>query len=62
MKPSTVRNYQDLIRLHIKPALGAVRLQELHAHTVQSFVNGIDRAPATVRLICGVLSEALEKP
>ena len=61
VKPSTVRNYRDLIRLHIKPALGAVRLQELHAHTVQNFINGINRAPATVRLICGVLSEALEK-
>ncbi len=61
VKPSTVRNYRDLIRLHIKPALGAVRLQDLHAHTVQGFINGIDRAPATVRLICGVLSTALEK-
>lgn len=61
VKPSTVRNYRDLIRLHIKPALGAVRLQDLHAHMVQSFINGIDRAPATVRLICGVLSTALEK-
>ena len=61
VKPSTVRNYRDLIRLHIKPALGAVRLQDLHAHTVQNFINGIDRAPATVRLICGVLSAALEK-
>lgn len=61
VKPSTVRNYRDIIRLHIKPALGAIRLADLHAHTVQSFINGIDRAPATVRLICGVLSEALEK-
>lgn len=61
VKPSTVRNYRDLIRLHITPALGAVRLQDLHAHTVQNFINSIDRAPATVRLICGVLSAALEK-
>ncbi|MCI9156771.1 MAG: site-specific integrase [Oscillibacter sp.] len=61
VKPSTVRNYRDLIRLHIKPALGAVRLQDMHAHTVQNFINGIDRAPATVRLICGVLGTALEK-
>lgn len=61
VKPSTVRNYRNIIRLHINPALGAVRLQDIHAHTVQSFINGIDRAPATVRLICGVLSEALEK-
>lgn len=61
VKLSTVRNYRDLIRLHIKPALGAVRLQDIHAHTVQNFINGIDRASATVRLICGVLSAALEK-
>ncbi len=61
VKPSTVRNYRDLIRLHIKPALGAVRLQDLHAHTVQNFINSIDRSPATVRLISGVLSESLEK-
>ena len=60
-EPSTVRNYTDVIRLHIKPAMGAVKLSELHPHMVQSFINGIDRAPATVRLICGVLSKALEK-
>ena len=35
VKPSTVRNYRDLIRLHIKPALGAVRLPGIHSHTVQ---------------------------
>lgn len=46
--------------MHINPALGAVKLADLHPHTVQSFINGIERAPATVRLICGVLSEALE--
>lgn len=61
VKPSTVRNYQDNIRLHIKPALGAIRLQDLQPHTVQNFINSIERSPTTVRLICGVLSEALEK-
>lgn len=61
VKPSTVRNYRDNIRLHIKPALGAVKLSELYVHTVQNFINNIDRSPTTVRLICGVLSEALEK-
>lgn len=60
VKLSTVRTYRDNIRLHIKPVIGSVRLQDLHPHTVQSFINGIDRAPATVRLICGILSEALE--
>lgn len=61
VKPTTVRDYQDNIRLHIKPALGAIRLQDLQPHTVQSFINSIDRSPTTVRLICCVLSAALEK-
>jgi len=61
VKPSTVRNYRDNIRLHIKPALGAIKLTDLHAHTVQNFINSIERSPSTVRLICGVLSEAMEK-
>ena len=61
VKPSTVRSYQDLIRLHIKPALGAVRLQDLHAHTVQGFINSVDRSASTVRLIACVLSGAMEK-
>lgn len=61
VKTSTVNTYRDNIRLHIKPVIGSVRLQDLHAHTVQSLINGIDRAPATVRLVCGILSEALEK-
>lgn len=61
VKASTVKNYRDNIRLHIKPVIGSVQLQELHAHTIQNFINGIDRAPATVRLICAILNEALEK-
>ena len=61
VKTSTVNTYRDNIRLHIKPVIGSVRLQDLNAHTVQSLINGIDRAPATVRLVCGILSEALEK-
>ena len=60
-KASTIEVYKYNIRLHIKPVIGSVRLQDLHAHTVQSLINGIDRAPATVRLVCGILSEALEK-
>jgi len=62
VKPTTVRNYQDNIRLHIKPALGAVRLQDLQPHTVQGFINGlVGLSPASVRLAYGVLRRALEK-
>lgn len=61
VKPSTAQRYRDSIRLHIKPAIGAVKLANLRPHMVQGFINSLDYAPATVRLICSVLREALEK-
>lgn len=61
-KPATVQVYQNNVKNHIKPALGAVRLDQLHPHTVQGFVNGLDGlSPASVRLAYKVLHMALEK-
>ena len=39
VKPRTAKIYQDDIRLHIKPYLAAIRLDELNTHTVQEFLN-----------------------
>ena len=39
VKPRTVKIYKDDIRLHIKPYLAAVKLDELDTHTVQKFFN-----------------------
>ena len=39
VKPRTLKIYQDDIRLHIKPYLAAVKLNELDTHTVQRFFN-----------------------
>ena len=62
VKPNTVQAYSIAVRKHIKPALGAVGLSELRAHTVQTFANSLDSlSAATVRLICKVLHRALEK-
>ncbi len=61
VKPATAYIYGNNIRNHIKPALGAVRLQELHPHTVQGFINGMELSPASVRLAYKVLHMALEK-
>lgn len=62
LKPNTVANYNKKIRTNIKPALGAVRLTDLHPHMVQEFINGLDgMAPTTVRLVHCVLHSALEK-
>ena len=39
IKPSTREDYALKIRGHIIPALGAIQLQKLNAHTIQSFYN-----------------------
>ena len=41
IKDTTARSYRDNVRLHIKPALGAVPLQKLNAHTIQKFYNDL---------------------
>ena len=60
-KPATVTIYKNNIKNHIKPALGAVALSDLHPHMVQTFVNGLELSPASVRLAYKVLHMALEK-
>lgn len=61
LKPCTVRTYDIAIRNHIRPALGAIRLTDLHPHTVQGFINGLELAPSSVRLVYQVLHTAMEK-
>lgn len=61
VKPATVTVYTGNIKNHIKPALGAVRLDQLHPHAVQGFVNGLGLSPASIRLAYKVLNQALEK-
>lgn len=60
-KPATVTIYKNHIKNHIKPALGAVGLSDLHPHMVQTFINGLELSPASVRLAYKVLHMALEK-
>ena len=61
VKPNTVRIYRNNVKRHIKPALGAVRLPELRPHMIQSFINRLELAPASVRLAYKVLYQALKK-
>ena len=62
VKVSTADIYRSNIKNHIKPGLGAVRLVDLHPHTVQGFINGlVGLSPASVRLIYRILHHALEK-
>ena len=39
VKPYTVADYTANIKNHIKPALGAVKLEALNTHTIQGFYN-----------------------
>ncbi|MDD2956020.1 MAG: site-specific integrase [Oscillospiraceae bacterium] len=69
VKPYTVIAYKGHIKNHIKPALGAVKLEALTATTIQAFYNrlGEERdgkpglAPKTVHGIHGVLHTALKQ-
>lgn len=68
-KPRTRAAYESDIRLYIKPALGAVRLQALDTHTIQNFYNGLTKprgekkalSAKTVQNIHGVLHHALNQ-
>ena len=70
VKPRTVIDYANNIRKHIKPALGAVKLEALAAHAIQKFYNnlvmpadegGKGLAPKTLRSVHGVLHKALQQ-
>ena len=43
VKPFTVVSYKGHITNHIKPALGAIRLEALNAHTIQGFYNDLGK-------------------
>lgn len=69
VKPSTVTSYEATIRNHLKPGLGALRLDALTTHDIQEFYNSLLSAtenhkalsPKTIKNIHGVLHHALEQ-
>lgn len=69
VKPFTVVSYTGHIKNHIKPTLGAMKLEALNAHTIQGLYNGltVERegkpglSPKTVKNIHGVLHKALQQ-
>lgn len=69
VKPRTVEVYKSDIRLYIKPALGAIRLESLTTHAIQNFYNGLTKeqhgkkalSAKTVKNIHGVLHHALKQ-
>lgn len=69
VKVLTVSAYKTTIRLHIKPHIGAVKLEKLNAHTVQRLYNSLGEArsdggqlsPKTIKNVHGVLHRALQQ-
>lgn len=64
MKASTTSQYEYLIRVHIKPALGAVRLSAITSPMIQKLYNDALRgglSPKSVRNLHGVLHKAMEQ-
>lgn len=69
VKPYTVVSYKGHIKNHIKPALGAIKLETLNAHTIQGFYNKLGKPqgdkPAlsakTIKNVHGVLHKSMQQ-
>ena len=69
IKHGTLKTYRDNVELHIKPALGAIRLCEIQPHDCQTFINRLgkprkDKKPLsakTIKNIHGTLCKALSE-
>jgi len=58
-KPKTARHYEYVVRCHLHPALGAVKLDKLTADHVDKLMRGKDLSPRTRHHIRAVLRNAL---
>ena len=66
VKPFTVVSYHTQITNHIKPALGAVKLQALTAPQIQRFYNNLQKtekslSPKSIKNVHGVFHKALQQ-
>lgn len=63
VKPSTLYSYKAAVRNHLKPKLGAIKLDVLSPHMVQTFYNDLcsTLSPKTVKNVHGILHKALQK-
>lgn len=69
VKPHTVASYSGHVKNHIKPALGAVKLEALTTPAIQKLYNQLQKprgdapalSPKTIKNIHGVLHKALEQ-
>ena len=57
----TIQTYQRYIEKHVKPALGATKLENLAPHMIQRFYNALELSPKTVKNIHSILHSALQQ-
>lgn len=63
-RPATVVEYESVVRVHLKPALGRAKLQDLKAAHVQAMLSKMRRdgyAPGTAKRVYAVLGAALNQ-
>ena len=58
----TVQKYSSVVRIHLKPALGAIRLTELSPIHIQKFYNQLQKTDATGKLGKGKTAKGENKP
>ena len=69
VKPRTLESYRCQIENHIRPALGAVKLDALSTHMIQNFYNQLGKgdqhkaalAAKSIKIVHGVLHKALQQ-
>ena len=67
LKPLSQKTYMDQVNNHIKPALGAVKLEDLTTYMIQKFYNSLQNgksaslSPKSIKNIHGVLHKALQQ-
>ena len=59
IKESTMLLYKRHIENNIIPRIGGIQLRKLSANIIQRFINSLEFAPATVKLIFTILKSAL---
>ena len=69
VKPRTKDSYKTTVRMHLKPGLGALKLEDIKTEDLQRFINSLIERPVdqpvltakTIRNINGVLHRALQQ-
>lgn len=61
VKPGTKADYENHGKLYIKPKLGDIKLQKLTPPMVQAFINGLEKAPSTIKITFAILNKCLSQ-